>query len=363
MKAPVQCAIVGCGMIADEYAHILRQSPAVQLLACSDLDDQRAHAFAERHDIPHAAPLDDLLSDDRIELLVVLTPPETHRNVAAAAVTAGACTYVEKPLALTGDNAAELLALAEQHGCQVGAAPDTFLAPPTQTAAAAVEAGLIGEPLAASAALLTSGPERWHPAPEGLYAPGMGPLADMGPYYLAQLIHLLGPIQRVDGVTATTRPRRVVRSGPRKGHIFQAQALTHVDAVLRTTGGVTITFTTSSDVHASTRPHLEIYGSEGTLLLPDPNFHHGAVRLRNRSQNTWHDLPQADSRWPVGRGMGVLDLANAMRTGRPHAATGDLALHTCRVTDAIRHAAETSAAAPVTLDAPASRPQPRGDRS
>jgi predicted dehydrogenase len=351
MTPPVRCAIVGCGMIADEYANTLRQSPAVHLIACADLDHDRAEAFAERHEIPQAAPLERLLSEDRIELVIVLTPPGSHRSVAAAAITAGASVYVEKPLALTAADAAELLALAGRHGCLVGAAPDTFLAPPAQTAAAALRSGAIGEPLAAAAALLTSGPERWHPSPENLYAPGMGPLADMGPYYLGQLVHLLGPIERVDGVTATTRRHRVLQAGPRQGHVFQAQAFTHVDALLSTVDGVSITLTTSSDVHASARPHLEIYGSEGTLLLPDPNFHHGAVRLRSRGQDTWHDLaPRTTVHHPIGRGIGVLDLAHAMRTGTPHAVTGEQALHTGRIIDAIRRTAQTSAATLVALE-------------
>lgn len=356
MTAPVRCAIVGCGMIADEYARTLAQSPLVEVVACSDLDEDRADAFAKRHGIPHAAPYDTLLSDvsvGRVELLVILTPPDTHHRVAEGGITAGACLYVEKPLALTGDDAADLLALAEQHHVMVGAAPDTFLAPPAQTAAAAIAAGDIGEPLAASASLLNPGPERWHPAPEALYAPGMGPLIDMGPYYLAQLVHLLAPIDRVHGVTAATRPHRVLGTGPRAGHVFRAQTYTHVDALLRTITGVPITFTASNDVHATVRPHLEIYGSEGTLLLPDPNFHHGTVRLRRRADTHWRTLPATSSaQHPVGRGMGVLDLAAAMRTGNPYAATGHQALHLCRVTDAIRQAATTEPTVQVTLDAP-----------
>lgn len=352
MTAPVRCAIVGCGMIADEYAHTLGQSPVVDIVTCSDLDDQRARAFAERHGIPNSVSFDDLLRDGQAEVLVVLTPPETHRHVAAAGVTAGVCVYVEKPLAVTGDDAADLLALVERQKVLIGAAPDTFLAPPARTAAASITAGQIGEPLAASSSLLTSGPERWHPAPENLYAPGMGPLVDMGHYYLAQLVHLLGPIDRVDGATVMTRPHRVLRSGPRAGQIFQAQAPTHVDALLRTVGGAAITITTSSDVHATTRPHLEIYGSEGTLVLSDPNFHHGTVRLRLRGKTEWNELPSLAADEPVGRGMGVLDLAVALRTGEPHAATGHQALHLCRVTDAIHQAAETSTMVRVTPDAP-----------
>lgn len=354
MKAPVRCAIAGCGMAADEYAQTLKASASVEVIACTDADMDRAHAFAARHRIPRALELGELLREGTTELLIVLTPPSTHTTVAEAAVTAGTSVYVEKPLAMTGDAAADLLTLADRHQVLVGGAPDTFLAPPTASAMAAIADGRVGKPLAASAALLTSGPERWHPEPEGFYEPGLGPLADMGPYYLSQLVCLLGPIAQVNGAIDITRARRVVRSGVRAGRTFQAQACTHVEAVLQTVAGVPITLTTSSDVQASTRPHLEIYGSEGTLALPDPNFHQGTVRIRCRGQDEWTDLPSQGARpdHPVGRGMGVLELAAALRTAEPHRATGYRALHVCRVLDAIREAAATCASVSVTLDQP-----------
>lgn len=355
MKAPVRCAIVGCGAVANEYVQTLEGSALVDVVACVDVDMERARAFAIRHHIPRALELDEVLGDeDSVELLIVLTPPSTHIAMAQAAVTSGTSVYVEKPLALTGDAAAGLLTLADRHQVLVGGAPDTYLAPLAASALTAITEGRIGKPLAASAALLTAGPERWHPEPEGFYEPGLGPLADMGPYYLSQLVHLLGPIAQVSGATGTTHARRTIRSGTRAGRIFHAQAFTHVEAVLRTLTDVSITLTMSSDVQASTRPHLEVYGNEGTLVLPDPNFHQGTVKIRCRGQNEWRDLPTQAKRSgrPVGRGMGVLELAAALRTAKPRRASGHQALHVCRILDAIREAAATGASAPVTLDRP-----------
>lgn len=355
MKAPVRCAIVGCGAVANEYLQTIGGSALVDVVACVDVDLERARAFAARHHIPRALELDEVLGEDSVELLIVLTPPSTHIAVAQAAVMSGTPVYVEKPLALTGDAAAGLLTLADRHQVLVGGAPDTYLAPPAASALTAITEGRIGKPLAASAALLTAGPERWHPEPEGFYEPGLGPLADMGPYYLSQLVHLLGSIAQVDAATGATNARRTIRAGTRAGQVFHTQTFTHVEAVLQSAVGVTIALTVSSDVQASTRPHLEIYGSEGTLVLPDPNFHQGTARIRCRDQNGWTELPTRAERsgHPVGRGMGVLELAVAIRTAEPHRATGYQALHVCRILDAIRRAAATGASTPVTLDRPA----------
>ncbi|WP_310738408.1 Gfo/Idh/MocA family oxidoreductase [Microbispora sp. H10949] len=328
----IRCAIVGCGLVAMEYAQTLSASSLVDLVSCSDIDIERARAFAIRHAIRAVATVDELDA----ELVVVLTPPAQHIEVASTAIRAGMSVYIEKPLALSSSDAAALLALAADHGALVGAAPDTFLAPPVQSAAEALTAGLIGEPVAAAAALLSPGPERWHPHPEPIY--DLGPLLDMGPYYLTALIHLLGPVASVRGASTVTRPLRTKVSGD----TFTSTVPTHVDALLQTCGEVPITVTTSFDVQGTTRPHLEIYGTGGTLVLPDPNFHQGVVRLRCRSETTWNFLAPAFPRVDVvGRGMGLLDLADALNNGGPAQATGDLALHVLQVIEAIARAAAT----------------------
>ncbi|SEG93882.1 Predicted dehydrogenase [Thermomonospora echinospora] len=323
-------------MVAHEYACTLARSRLIELAACTDIDSRRADSFAEHHHIPTVAPLDDLLIEHAIDLLVILTPPDSHVQVARTAIEAGVHVHLEKPLALDVTEAERLLTFAAQQQVKVGAAPDTFLAPPTQTAAAAIGTGAIGEPLFASAALLSGGPERWHPAPQPFYAPRMGPLLDMGPYYLTQLTHLLGPITQVEGATATTRPHRTIATGPQAGHHFTAQAFTHVEALLKTASGIPVTFTASFDATATARPHLEINGTEGTLILPDPNFHHGPVQLRRSDSPDWHTLaPQTAVPETIGRGMGVLDTAQALRTDRPTRGTGEQALHVLHVLDLI----------------------------
>lgn len=333
----VRCAIVGCGMVAEEYAATLAAAGRPQLVACTDLDARRAEAFAVRHRLTYRASLEALLAAGDMEILMVLTPPATHTKLAHQAIRAGVSVYVEKPLCLDRGEAAGVLAEAERHSVRVGAAPDTFLGPAVQTVSRAIRARAIGEPLSADAALLSSGPENWHPAPEPFYAPELGPLLDMGPYYLSVLTYLLGPVAHVVGAMTSTRSQRIIQTGPRAGERFAAGAPTRVDALFRTSTGLPVTFTASFDTVATMRPHLEIYGTEGTLQLPDPNFHDGEVRLRRRGQDTWSVLP-TDRGGVSGRGMGVVDLADAIAEQRPHRAVGDRALHVLAVTDAIRKA-------------------------
>lgn len=332
-RPPVRCAIIGCGMIADEYARTLTTSDLVRVTACTDLDIDRATDFAARHDIPAVFPLTDL-DPAQIDLAIVLTPPATHAPLAHRVIATRISVYVEKPLALSATEAHHLLDHARDAGVLLGAAPDTILAPPLQTARAAIHAGAIGPPVAATAALLSAGPERWHPNPEPFYA--LGPLYDMGPYYLTTLVHILGPIDHVSAALVTRQPRRTIRTGPRAGGTFISTAPTHVTAFLVTTGGVPITFTASFDAPATRTPHIEIHGHDGTLVLPDPNFHTGPVHLYRRDRNRWSELPQGRPQLgQVGRGIGVLSMAASLLGFTTRHATGDLAAHICAVMNAI----------------------------
>ena len=343
MTDSLRCGLIGCGQVAHQYAATLAGSPLVQLVACADLDRARAQAFASQHRIPLAAPTENILHRDVIDLAVVLTQPDSHVAIARRAVTAGLPVYVEKPLGLDPADTAALLDEADRAGVLVGAAPDTFLAPPVQTARAALDAGCVGAVVAAEAALLSSGPETWHATPEPFYQPRLGPLGDMAPYYLATLAHLLGPITDVHAAATTCRNPRTLATGARAGTTFISHAPTHAAALLATATGVPVTFTASFDVSASSRPHLEIYGTDGTLVLPDPNFHAGSVRLRGRGSREWIELVQ-DEPSPsttIGRGIGVLDLARAMLGQSIQQATGRLAHNVVETIDAIGRGALT----------------------
>jgi predicted dehydrogenase len=342
--SPVGCAVIGCGRAAAEYLDTLTASPWVTVLVCCDLDPSRAATTAAAHALPHTTDVPAVFGDPRIRLVVNLTPPAAHAEVALQAVAASKSVYNEKPLTVDPADAARLLADADSHGALVGSAPDTFLAPAAHAAREAIDLGLIGEPVAAAAATLSQGPERWRPDPELFYQPGAGPLFDMGPYYLTTLVALLGPVTHVAGAQSTRRSPRMIRVGPHASAAFQARTATHLTAMLRFASGVPATLVTSFDAPATRTPHIEILGTDATLVLPDPNFFHGTTLIRRRDSRDWQELPN-----PVlptlGRGAGVIDLAHALATGTGHRATGHLGAHVLDVMTAIGHAADTGAAA------------------
>ena len=342
--------ILGCGQVAREYAATIRTSDIAALAACADARPAAATAFARQHAVRELT-VEQLLDPAATDITVILTPPQTHAELARQAIAAGVPgIYVEKPLAGSYEEACALLAAAEAAGTLLGAAPDTVLGSPARTAKAAIVSGLIGEVRSANAAYLTAGPERWHPAPEPFYATGVGPLVDMGPYYLTMLTRLLGPFAAVTGASAATRPRRIIGTGPRAGAAFTAGAPTHVTALLRSAGEVPVTFVASFDSAGSKSPHLEIHGAGGTLLLPDPNFHDGEVLLRAADTCEWTALPQDSNTfaWTAARGVGVLELATLL-TGEQsdHICSGRAAAHITGVIDAIsRTAAESETEIP-----------------
>ncbi|NKY96642.1 Gfo/Idh/MocA family protein [Nocardiopsis alborubida] len=327
--------IVGCGMVAQEYMATLTAHPdLVRVTACADLDLDRARAFADRHDLTPVT-VEQAVEGRAGDLVVILTPPHTHLALAEQAVAAGVAVYLEKPF---GDDAAaarRLLDRAQAQGVALGCAPDTILAPPARLAAQLIEEGRLGSVTSASATLVGPGPESWHPAPQALYGQGAGPLRDMGPYYLSMLVHLLGPVSTVHG---SAQHHRTPRHTP-GGESFPAQSPTHVNALLGFTSGASATLTVGWDGSISATPHLEVRGTEATLTLPDPNFHHGALRLRRSWRDPWEELhpPAADP--PPGRGIGVLATARHLTTSHPQWDSAELALHVLHLIETIEHAA------------------------
>ena len=300
--------------------------------------------------------MDGLLVDPAIELVLNLTTPDAHAGVALAAIGAGKAVYNEKPLAIALEDGRRIVAEAAVAGVLVGCAPDTPLGGGLQTCRDLLDAGTIGQPVAATAFMLSAGHERWHPAPDFYYLPGGGPLFDMGPYYLSALVSLLGPVRRVTGSARPSSAERLITSEPRRGERIPVRTNTHHAAVLDFAAGPIATLVTSFDVQASEAPKLEIYGTAATLSLPDPNTFGGPVRLRAAGEDAWRDVPIGRGYTGNSRGLGVADLAEAMRTGRPPRASGDLALHVLE----IMHAVETASVEGrhVEIASTVARPEP-----
>lgn len=319
--------IIGCGVIAKVYAEKLNQLPFVELVACADIAPDRAKQFAAEHGIPKALDVATLLADRGIDVVVNLTIPQAHFSISSQAITAGKSVYAEKPLALSLVQGRELLSAAAKGGVRIGCAPDTFLGAGLQTCRKLIDDGAIGEPVAANGFMLSPGPERWHPGPQIFYQHGAGPMFDMGPYYFTALVALLGPARRITSAARITHAQRTIGSEPLRGQKFTVEVPTHVASVVDFVSGPIATLVTSFDVQASRNRFIEIYGTEGTLAVPDPNTFGGTVQIKRGFSDDWQTMPLTHGNAAQSRGIGLADMVTAMRSGRAHRASGTLALH------------------------------------
>jgi len=350
---PVKVGIIGCGKIAGQYLESFRRLEDVLLVAVADLDPARAQAVADAYPGVRAVPVDALLDADDVDLVLNLTIPAAHAGVALRAIAAGKHVYGEKPLAATTAEAREVLDAAREAGVLVGCAPDTVLGTGIQTARKAIDDGLIGAPVAATAVMLTPGHERWHPDPDFYYQPGGGPLLDMGPYYISALVTLLGPVTSVIGAASAGRSERTIGSGPREGQTVPVDIDTHVTGVLMHTSGAVSTLVMSFDAVQSTSANIEVHGQQGSLAVPDPNHFDGDVRLFALGADDWVTLPVSAGYLGSGRGYGIADLA-ATPPGEEPRAGGALAYHVLEIMESLLDSAHTGWA--VAIRSTAGRP-------
>ena len=356
---PVRIGLVGCGDISAAYLATLRDVPDAVVVSCSDLDSGRARQVASAFGIGKICDAADLIASPEVELVLNLTVPAAHAGLTAAAIRAGKHVYSEKPVALTRDQGRAVLARAREAGVLIGGAPDTFLGAGIQTCRSLVDSGAIGTPVGASLSFLWPGHESWHPRPAFYYQPGGGPLFDMGPYYLTALVCLFGPAVRVSGLTSQARRQRMITSQPLAGTLIDVSVPTHAAGIIEFGNGVIATITTSFDVAASTLPSFEVHGTEASIAGPDPTGFGGPVLLGRRAhpgeEPTWTAQPLVSSFEGAHRGLGVWDLARAIRGQREPRASGELALHVLDIMLAVHESAETRAQ--VDLTTSCSRPQ------
>ena len=352
----IKVGVIGCGNISGIYLEVGQTFELLEIVAVADLIPERAQAQAAKYGIPRACSPEELLADPEIEIVINLTIPNAHAEVGLKVVQAGKSVYNEKPLTISRADARRLLETAQANGVRVGGAPDTFLGGGLQTCRKLIDDGWIGEPIAATAFMLCHGHESWHPSPEFYYQVGGGPMFDMGPYYLTALVSLMGPVERVSGSTRITFPQRTITSKPKYGTIVDVEVPTHVAGLLDFTSGAIATIVTSFDVWAAEVPRIEIYGTRGTLSVPDPNTFGGPVRLRLAGSNDWSDVPLTHGYAKNTRSIGVADMAYGLRTGRPHRANGEMAYHVLDIMHAVHDAAESGKR--VNLTSTCSRPAP-----
>ncbi len=338
MKRALRVGLVGCGIIARTYAEGAAAFDSFELVACSDLDERRAAAFAEEHEL-RAASFEELLADQRVDAILNLTPAGAHARLVRAALEAGKHVYTEKPLAVTVGDARGLVAEAAARGVRLGSAPDTFLGSAYETGRRLIEAGDIGEPLGATATFLVGGAETWHPDGDAFFRPGAGPMLDLGPYYLTALVSLLGPFAEAAGFAVQPTEERTLAVGPRAGERFRVEVPTHVASLLRLESGGLVTFTVGFESRGQYESSLVVHGSEGSLALPDANAFLGDVRIRPAA-GEWTSVRYASLGKRETRGLGLHDLAASLAAGREHRASGALALHVLETATAVLTAAE-----------------------
>ncbi len=339
MENRVKVGVIGCGNISGAYFKYTGMFPILDVVACADMDMTRAEAKAAEHGIK-AMSVKDMLADKTIEIVINLTIPKAHFDVNMACIAAGKNVHCEKPLAINRQDGRKTVEAAKARDVLLGCAPDTFLGGGGQTCRKLIDDGWIGEPIGATAFMMCHGHESWHPSPEFYYEVGGGPMLDMGPYYLTAMVNLMGPIKRVTGSTRVTFPERTITSKEKYGKKVAVETPTHIAGVMDFGSGAIGTIIQSFDVWSHNLPRIEIYGTDGSLVVPDPNNFTGPVFVRRAGAKEWSNIPltHADN---VGRGIGVADMAYALRSGRKNRVSGELAYHVLDVMCSFEEASKT----------------------
>lgn len=336
---PVKIGVIGCGNISDIYFTKCKSFDILEVAACADLLPARAKEKAKQHGIPVACSVEELLTNPAIDIVVNLTIPQAHSEVAHAALEAGKHVHNEKPLTVSREEAQALLKLAEEKELLVGGAPDTFLGAGLQTCRKLIDDGRIGEPVAATAFMMCHGHESWHPDPAFYYMTGGGPMFDMGPYYLTALVSLMGPVKRVSGSARASFAERTITSKPKYGETVSVEVPTHIAGTMEFGSGAIATLVMSFDIWRHSLPCIEIHGTTGSLSVPDPNGFGGPVRVAQDGSEGWCEAPLTHGYADNTRGIGPADMAYAIRTGRKHRASGELAYHVLDIMHAFHDAA------------------------
>ncbi len=351
----VGIGVIGCGNISSAYLTAAKKFPILDIVALSDANPAAAEGRAAEFGLP-ARCVDAVLSDPAVEIVLNLTVPNAHVEVGLKALAAGKHVYSEKPLGVALTEARALIDAAAARALRVGCAPDTFLGGAQQTARQCVDEGLIGRPIGGTAFFMCPGHERWHPNPGFYYLGGGGPMLDMGPYYVTALVNCLGPVAGVSGVATRTRPERIATSKPLAGMRIPVEVSTHVTGTLLFAAGAAVSMTMSFDVPRHRHVPIELYGETGSLIVPDPNYFGGEIEFADAAEG-WREIATrhayADGNYRI---LGVADMAQAIRTGRPHRASGALALHVLEVMEAFQTSSDAGKS--VAISTRPERPAP-----
>jgi predicted dehydrogenase len=343
----VGIGMIGCGVISGAYLTAAKGFPILEIRGLADMNPAAAEARAREFGLK-AMSVEALLADPAVEIVLNLTIPKAHVEVGLRALDAGKHVYSEKPLGVAFKEGRKLVERAALKKLRVGCAPDTFLGGAHQTCRKLIDSGKIGVAVGGTAFFMCPGHERWHPQPDFYYQAGGGPVLDMAPYYVTDLVNLLGPVARVSAMTSMPKPQRVITSQPRHGQRIPVEVATHAAGLLEFASGALVQMSMSFDVPAHRHLPIEIYGTKGSLIVPDPNRFGGEIEFaveKDKWTPVQTAMPYADGNF---RSIGLADMAHALRSKRPHRASGDLALHVLEVMEAFDRSAKSGKAIAIT---------------
>lgn len=352
MARKLRVGIVGCGNISAAYFSLAPLFKGIKVTACADINPAAAKARAKEFGVRAEATVEDLMKAKDVDIVVNLTVPAVHYAISRQALDAGKHVYSEKPFVLDVKEGLDLKKRADRQGLRVGSAPDTFLGGAHQQARHLVDSGAVGRITGGTCHVMSHGMEHWHPNPDFFFLPGAGPILDLGPYYITNLIQLIGPVKRVTALTSTPSKERTIGNGPRLGEKVPVKTPTTIHAIMEFESGAVVTFNASWDVWQHGHSPMELYGEDGTLHVPDPNFFGGELGLTKQDKPV-KKLPKWQHPFGVpnqkhARGMmanyrtaGLADMALAIADGRPHRCSLDMALHAIDVMTGILKSGET----------------------
>jgi predicted dehydrogenase len=345
----VKVAMIGVGAISGIYLeNITKVFTDIELLGVCDLIRERAEQAQEKYQIKKLyATMQEAFADSEVDIILNLTRPYEHYEVTNAALLAGKHVYSEKPLGANFEEGQKLVALAKEKNLMLGGAPDTFLGSGIQTCRKLIDDGFIGEPIGAAAFMICHGHESWHPDPEFYYKYGGGPMLDMGPYYITALVNLIGGVKGVTGVTKTSFPSRTITSQPKSGTIVDVEVPTYVTGILSFDNGAVGTIFTTFDVYYNQQARLEIYGTKGTLLVPDPNTFGGPIKLLRPEDGEYKEMPLLFDYKENSRGLGLADMAKALQTSRDYRANYCLTEHVLEILTSFEKSSEKGSYLPL----------------
>lgn len=337
----MKIGLVGCGNISGIYLENLTNVFSnTSFYACADLNAEKAKNAAEKYNIPNIMTFEQMLECNDIDIILNLTTPNGHYALSKQALLKGKHVYIEKPLALTYAQGKELIEIAKEKGLYIGCAPDTFLGAGIQTCSQLIKDGQIGKPIAASAFMMCHGHESWHPDPEFYYDIGGGPLFDMGPYYITALVRLLGRAKSVMAYGAKSFAERTITSEPKNGQKIKVKVDTHIAGLIHFESGAIATLVMSFDVWKHSMPNIEIYGTAGSIRVPDPNTFGRQVLLATSENREYQEIPLITPYCENSRGLGLSETVLALEENRANNASGALALHVLEIMESIVKSAE-----------------------